>query len=237
MAGARSADGAGREKAPRPVSSTELAELFDCGVKEIEAHAREGIVVRIGRGRYDERQSVRNYVCHLRKVAAGYTSADGTVDAVAANVAKRQVETRLLDLKYDREVGKVIEINAARHLWSGLVRTLRQFVRGLPTKIVFIVPHLSNDDMRAIRKLVDDGLADAALDRGYDLGPAPEEQIEDLEGETIATDQVDDEIDPPAEPEDPIVRPDERELGADEPAEPRTRPSPLEPEADELADQ
>lgn len=234
MADAGTADGAGSEKAPQPVSSKALADLFDCSVKEIEAFARQGVAVRMSRGRYDLRQSTRNYVRQLRKVAAGYTSADGAVDAVKANVAKREIETRILHVRYDREVGKLIEIDAARHLWAGLVRTLRQFVRGLPTKIVFIIPHLSNDDMRAIRKLVHDGLTDVALDRGYDLGPASADEPDELED--AAADAAEAEASAPAEPEDPVIKPDERELGIDEPAEPRTRPSPLEAEADELAD-
>lgn len=233
MAGDETADDAESEKASEPVSSTVLADLFDCSVKEIEAFARDDLVVRTRRGRYDLRQSTRKYVRHLRKVAAGYTSSDGSVDAVKANVAKRSIETQILQVKYDREIGKLIEIDAARHLWAGLVRTLRQFVRGLPTKIVFLIPHLSNDDMRAIRKLVDDGLTDVALDRGYDLAPASAEEPDELEdGAATETTEA-----AAAEPTDPVVKPDEPELGdADQSTERRARPSQLE-EVDELAEE
>jgi phage terminase Nu1 subunit (DNA packaging protein) len=58
-------------EAPHGVSTADLAQLFDCSARQIQRLATEGIVVRLGRGRFDAEASTANYIRSLRQTAAG----------------------------------------------------------------------------------------------------------------------------------------------------------------------
>jgi phage terminase Nu1 subunit (DNA packaging protein) len=53
------------------VTSADLAQLWACTSRQVELLAQKGIAVRLGHGRYHAAMSTRNYVCHLREMAAG----------------------------------------------------------------------------------------------------------------------------------------------------------------------
>jgi phage terminase Nu1 subunit (DNA packaging protein) len=48
------------------VSAEELADLFGCSDRLIRQLAEEGIIVRVGHGRYDPSASTTKYITHLR---------------------------------------------------------------------------------------------------------------------------------------------------------------------------
>jgi phage terminase Nu1 subunit (DNA packaging protein) len=65
------------------VTSDDLSRLFDCSIRQIEMLAKDGIAVRVGRGRYNAPLSTRNYIRHLRASAAGRSEtadAAGTIN-------------------------------------------------------------------------------------------------------------------------------------------------------------
>jgi len=160
----------------RGATSEQLAALWDCDTRQIERLARRGIAVRIGRGRYDAPLSTKNYIAHLREQAAGRVGVTGK-DAVAANIAFKESQTRLNDQKFKKEAGELIPVEEVRTTWFGIMRTVRQFVLGLHNQIAFEVPTLTAHDRKAITRICREGLEDAAMARGFTITPADEAEI------------------------------------------------------------
>jgi hypothetical protein len=55
------------------VSAKELGEILAVTDRSIRRYAKAGVIIKVGYGKYDLRESVRNYVGVLRKAAAGRT--------------------------------------------------------------------------------------------------------------------------------------------------------------------
>jgi phage terminase Nu1 subunit (DNA packaging protein) len=160
------------------VSAEDLAWLYACSTRHIEQLAERSIAVRLKRGRYDDKQTTRNYVRHLREQAASRAGQEPGVDGVAASVALKTVNTELAQLRLRREMGEVLAISDIRDTWSAIVRALRQFVLALPGKIAFEVPTLNSADRKAIDRICRDGLQDASLARGFGGSNEPAEEPE-----------------------------------------------------------
>ena len=153
-------------------SSAELAQLFDCSARQVENLARDGIAVRLGRGRYNAALSTRNYVRHLRDQAGGRLGFNAKVDPVVANVRLRTAQAELTELKIKQEQGELIPVEEVRTTWAAIMRTVRQFVMALPNQIAFEVPTLTVHDRKAIDRLCREGLEDCAMARGFEITPA-----------------------------------------------------------------
>ena len=151
---------------PKGATVAQLAHLLACDVSLIDGLARKGIAIRLARGRYDAVATVRNYVKHLREMAAGRIGISGK-DAVAANVAYRESQTALNNLKLKKERRELIPVENVQIFWAGIMRSVKQFVLGLPNQIAFEVPTLTVHDRKAITRLCREGLDDAAMGRGF----------------------------------------------------------------------
>jgi hypothetical protein len=114
------------------VDAPTLARLCRLDVRTILKLAEQGIVVRVARGRYAQRQSVRNLLEHYRARAAGRESQDGSIDVVKANAALRDSRRRLNDLKIAQLEGRLISlaVAAATHWRRGTMSRLPQITFG-----------------------------------------------------------------------------------------------------------
>ena len=92
------------------VTSAVLTSLFGCSERLIYQLARKGIVVRVGRNRYNAPQSTRNYIKHLREQAAARVAQMPDVESVAANVKYKAASTELLQLRLRKEAAELIEV-------------------------------------------------------------------------------------------------------------------------------
>lgn len=169
----------------------QMAALFGCTTRQIELLAKEGIVVRIGRGQYDFAKSTTNYVAHLRKQAAGRAGVDPDSDTASANRERAIEQTLLARTKRLALEGQLIDIGKARDVLDRIVRGVRQFVLGLPNSIAHEVPTLTPHDIVAIKRICTDGLQDAATGNGFDLtnlegGEASDDVSGDRAGEAGA---------------------------------------------------
>lgn len=154
-------------KAPDGASSEQLAKLFDCSTRQIELLAKEGIVEKLGRGRYHPERSTRNYIRHLREQAAARVGQDKTADAVKANVDLRTEQAALTRTRREMLLGETVKAADVREVWSRLAHSFRTWAQGLPGAIAFRVPTLNKADRKQIDQIIRDGLEDLALGRGY----------------------------------------------------------------------
>jgi phage terminase Nu1 subunit (DNA packaging protein) len=158
-------------------AAAQLASLWSCDERTVQRMAQKGVAVKVGRGAYDLATSTKNYIVHLREQAAGR----GGKDTAAANIAFKESQTRLNDQKFKKEAGELIPVEEVRTTWFGIMRTVRQFVLGLPNQIAFEVPTLTAHDRKVIDRICREGLEDAAMARGFTITPADEKRVEALE--------------------------------------------------------
>src|SRR5215212_5694381 len=94
---------------PSTVHKRELAQLLNLCVETVDRLAREGKLSRAGkRGHFILCESVRSYVAHLQKVAAGRRSADGSHDVAAESAQLKAAQRQLIELRTAKERGELV---------------------------------------------------------------------------------------------------------------------------------
>ena len=156
------ADEPDKPGAPQGVTSSQLAALFDCTPRQVELYAKDGIVVRVGRGRYDAGTSTRNLIKHLRKQASLGGGSDPNADVVKANKERSEEQAALTRTKRMQLEGTLVAADTVKEMWSRMFRGIRQAVLGLPGAIAYEVPTLTPHDLATIKRIVADTLNDAA---------------------------------------------------------------------------
>ena len=136
--------------AERLVSADVLGVWLDLSVPAISGLARRGIVVRVGRGKYDLAESVQRYCHHLRGTAAGRGDAASVMGLATerARLAREQADSRALKNRALR--GELIEASAVEAEWSNVLRGVRAGMLALPSRVQQRLPHLTAHDATVI---------------------------------------------------------------------------------------
>lgn len=145
------------------VSLQTLANLFDCDVRTIQNLAKDGVVIKAGRGEYVLAASIRNYVRHLRGVAAGRTGSDESIDAITEGAKLKREQRRNYELKNAILEGQAVRIEDIQPAWARVARTLRAAVLAIPSKTRYSLPHMTPEDQSVLEQICRDQLEDAAV--------------------------------------------------------------------------
>ena len=143
------------------VSAKTLAVLLDMDERVVRRLAAEGIIVRAGRNQYLLAPSVRNYVRHLREVAAGRQGNE--LNAVDENARLKIAQRRNYDLKNAILERNSVPYEAIAPAWARVVRAIRSAMLAVPGKARFLLQHLTPRDAEVIGEIIRDQLEAAAL--------------------------------------------------------------------------
>jgi phage terminase Nu1 subunit (DNA packaging protein) len=144
------------------ITGQSLAGLFDVDVRSIQELARDGIVIRAKTcGRYLLAPSTRNYIRHLREVAAGRKGSE--LNAIDENARLKIAQRRNYDLKNSILEGSAIPYEAIAPAWARVVRAIRSAMLAVPGKARFRLQHLSPRDAEVLNEIIRDQLTAAAL--------------------------------------------------------------------------
>lgn len=166
------------EKAPG-ATAAQLADLYSCSPRQVQLYAKDGIVVRQGRGRFDAAASTRNLVRHLRDQAAGRAGLDPDSDTAAAKAERDREQAQFTRTRRLSLEGRLIEVDEVRRVWNAVTVGTRQMVLGIPGRIAAIVPTLSPHDRKQIDTVCRDALKDAALGRGFEFDASAQPEMAD----------------------------------------------------------
>jgi len=134
------------------VTGQSLSGLLDLDVRSIQELARSGIVVGAGeRGRFLLAPSVRNYVRHLREIAAGRQGNE--LNAVDENARLKIVQRKNYELKNAALEGSLVNMDDLTEAWGVIVGTIKAMVLSIPSRCQEKLPHLPLEDIEAIRKV------------------------------------------------------------------------------------
>ena len=143
------------------VSAKTLAVLLDMDERVVRRLAAEGIIVRAGRNQYLLAPSVRNYVRHLREVAAGRQGKE--LNAVDENARLKMAQRRNYDLKNAILERNSVPYEAIAPAWARVVRAIRSAMLAIPGEARFRLQHLTPRDAEVIGEIIRDQLEAAAL--------------------------------------------------------------------------
>lgn len=138
-----------------------LAVLLDMNERTIRKYEQVGIFVKAGRGRYLVAPSVRNYVRHLREIAAGRQGNE--LNAVDENARLKIAQRRNYDLKNAILERNSVPYEAIAPAWARVVRAIRSAMLAIPGEARFRLQHLTPRDAEVIGEIVRDQLEAAAL--------------------------------------------------------------------------
>jgi phage terminase Nu1 subunit (DNA packaging protein) len=134
------------------VTRQSLAGLLDLEMVAIAELTRSGILVGSGvRGRYLLAPSVRNYVRHLREIAAWRQGNE--LNAVDENARLKIVQRKNYELKNAALEGALINMDDLTEAWGVIVGTVKAMVLSIPARCQEKLPHLPLVDIEAIRKV------------------------------------------------------------------------------------
>jgi phage terminase Nu1 subunit (DNA packaging protein) len=151
------------------ITRQSLAGLLDLDISSITELTRSGILVGSGiRGRYLLAPSVRNYVRHLREVAAGRQGNE--LNAVDENARLKIVQRKNYELKNAALEGSLVPMDDIIEAWGIIVRAVKATVLSFPARCHEKLPHLKGDDVETIRKVAHKVLTETAK---MLPGPAP----------------------------------------------------------------
>lgn len=108
----------------------ELCELLGVGKGEVSRLRGEGVVIALGRDRYDAFQTVRNYL-QRQRAHVGRTAP--VLSAQRARVARAQAET--LELKLKEARGELVRAVEVERTWAEILRGVRSRVLAVPSRL------------------------------------------------------------------------------------------------------
>jgi len=117
---------------PGPV----LAQLLDITPRRLQQLAREGVIPRDQRGRYDLVGVVQGYVRYLRSRAIAGDVAGGT-PADKERLVKAKAD--IAEMEADRMRGNLVPADEADEAWQPVAMAVRQRCLAIPTKTAPLV--------------------------------------------------------------------------------------------------
>ena len=114
----------------RSISTSDLAHLLATTPKTIAAYANQGVVARLGRGRYNEVESVRGFAKHARstRTSSGDTA---TASVAAERAALLRAQRERAELTLERASGRLMDIDEVNAYVTKILVDERQRVLAL----------------------------------------------------------------------------------------------------------
>lgn len=139
-----------------PASVSEITAAFDVSDRRIGQLADKGIVIRVGRGKFDLIASTANYVRHLRDIASGRGEDSPDLTAERTRLAKGQADR--IAIENERSNGTLINAVEAEHRWADEMVKLRSRLLAVPTGIAMVIPHLTAHEIQQIDRELRDAM-------------------------------------------------------------------------------
>ncbi len=162
----------------------EIAEHLDLSDRRVRELAKQGVLPKPkGRGGWSIDACRLAYIAYLRGVASGHQSDDGELDLTAERAKLARAQTETAELKNAVARGELIPSAAVLDHWGRQVVATKAHLRGVPHQFKTEVPHLTPEEIAALRRLIDRALTELA--DGLPTGPRSDGQ--DDEGAMAAS--------------------------------------------------
>lgn len=160
-------DDAPSEAIPELATESEMARLLGITANRVRTLARDGILHRPVRGRYDVRVSLKTYIGDLRDKASrlGYAGGKqlGKSDLEAEKLRLARQQADKIEIQNAAARGELVKATDVERAWAAVLRDVRAAMLAVPSRCGATLPHLTAHDIaeidREIRNALE-GLAD-----------------------------------------------------------------------------
>lgn len=170
-----------------------IARFLNLTERRVQQLARDGIIPKAEKGKYDLVGCVQGYIAYLQARAFGKDSESIDMHAERSRLLKLQADRAQMEL--DVMLSKLIPAEEAEELWAGLLATFRTRMLAVPTRAAHLVLHLKEFIAieQQLRDLVRDALTELARydpkqhsrPNGVETRPEPPESTSESEGEPV----------------------------------------------------
>lgn len=146
--------------APLSVDRNQLAVLLNCDARSVNRYGEWGLLERLpGKpaGRYDMVRSVQKVVTHFREQASGRSN-EGGVNPIEENALLRRAQREKVERERDLTIGASLTIDEVEDVTGEVITAIRQIALSIPELCAIEGPHLKNDDLALIKRVVNKAL-------------------------------------------------------------------------------
>lgn len=155
------------EAIPGLATESEMAQLLGITANRVRTLARDGMLHRPVRGRYDVRASLKTYIGDLRDKASrlGYAGGKhlGKSDLEAEKLRLARQQADKIEIQNAAARGELVKASDVERAWAAVLRDVRAAMLAVPSRCGATLPHLTAHDIaeldREIRSALE-GLAD-----------------------------------------------------------------------------
>lgn len=138
------------------VKVADLAAAFGVTTHQVHLLAKEGTLIRAGRGEYPVLENVRKYCERLRKASYPKMGPAGDADYEKSRARLTAAKADSEEIKLAQLQGKVVEVEAVERVWNGMVSIAKTRILGVPSKIA---PRLKGKkDPAEIQSIIENAL-------------------------------------------------------------------------------
>ena len=139
---------------PALATETEMAQLLGVTSNRVRTLARDGMLHRPVRGRYDVRASLKTYIGNLRDKAsrmgpgAKSTPATSELNAEKLRLARQQADK--IEIQNAAARGELVKATEVERAWASVLRDVRAAMLAVPSRCGATLPHLTAHDIAEI---------------------------------------------------------------------------------------
>ena len=120
------------------VTAVEIGDIFGLSERSIRELASKRIVIKIGTGSYDLKESAKNYIEYIKQDKLG--------EAGQEQLLKKQAERRVAELKLMEAEGKLHRADDIRDFIEDSLIAFRNATRNIPVKVAQALALENNED-------------------------------------------------------------------------------------------
>ena len=147
------------EPIPPFLDGAGMAMLLGITANQVREKSRDGLMVKAGRGQYDVRASLINYLARLREHAgrAGRPS-EGGDELKAQKIRQARHAADRLELQNAAAKADLVKSIDVERAWASILRDVRSTLLAVPSRVGASLPHLTAHDVAQIDREIKSAL-------------------------------------------------------------------------------
>jgi phage terminase Nu1 subunit (DNA packaging protein) len=133
---------------PELMTGGELAMFLGIQSARVNDLARDGVMVRVSRGRFDVRKSLHNYLARLRDGAVKGGPQTDELKVEKLRLAREQADK--LEISNAAARGELVRAADVEREWANVLRDVRSTMLAVPSRVGSKLVHLTAHDVAAI---------------------------------------------------------------------------------------
>jgi phage terminase Nu1 subunit (DNA packaging protein) len=146
------------EPIPAILDGAGLAQLLGLSSARLRELARDGLIIRSGRNRFDVRQSLARYVARLRDHAAQAGRPTSGEDLRDQKIRQARLAADKLEIQNAVLRGDMLPAGEVERAWAGMLRDVRAALLAVPTRCGASMPNLTSHDVAALDREIKSAL-------------------------------------------------------------------------------